>query len=244
MPHTRRAGEHLAAIQASGLHLVTPDEDILATVPAFEISAITPPLSSDDVVVMATKAQAAESALVELAAAAAGEGQQPAIVCCTNGISVERTALRHFERVYGVMVEMPGTHLTPGTTFCHRGFPHGFLPVGRYPDQPPDELCERIGADFAAAGLVGGAVSDIMQLKNRKCAANPSQLTPRPPLLTSAQLQASRQPGQRLGGAVRRGNGDPGGGRGATADLGGGGGLFPRGGARDHEPGEIRRAAA
>ena len=133
-------------------------------------------------VVIATKAQAAESVLVDVAAAAAAAGEgQPAIVCCTNGISVERTALRHFERVYGVMVEMPGTHLTPGTTFCHRAAPHGFLPVGRYPDQPPDELCERIGADFAAAGLVGGAVSDIMQLKNRKCAANPSQLDSPPP---------------------------------------------------------------
>ena len=195
-------------------------------------------------VVIATKAQAAESVLVDVAAAAAAAGEgQPAIVCCTNGISVERTALRHFERVYGVMVEMPGTHLTPGTTFCHRAAPHGFLPVGRYPDQPPDELCERIGADFAAAGLVGGAVSDIMQLKNRKCAANPSQLGS-PPLLTAAQLQASGQPGQRPGGAVRRGDGDTGGGGGAAADFGRGGGMFPRGGAGDDEPGEIRRAAA
>jgi hypothetical protein len=93
-------GEHLSAIKADGLHLVTPDEDIVATIPAFTVRSIEPPLSASDVVIIATKAQAAEQVIVDLstAVAAAGLGS-PAIVCCTNGVSVERTALRHFDRV-------------------------------------------------------------------------------------------------------------------------------------------------
>lgn len=112
-------GEHLAAIRADGLHLVTPDEDIVATIPASLVSSIDPPVSASDVVVIATKAQAAEQVIAELATAAAAAGLgSPAIVCCTNGVSVERTALRHFDRVYGVMVEMPGTQCDdPLTSF-------------------------------------------------------------------------------------------------------------------------------
>ena len=82
----------------------------MATIPAFLVGSIDPPLSASDVVVIATKAQAAGQIIVDLAAAGAAAGLgSPAIVCCTNGVSVERTALRHFDRVFGVMVEMPGT---------------------------------------------------------------------------------------------------------------------------------------
>eukprot|EP01043_Picozoa_sp_COSAG02_P033132 COSAG02_NODE_2249_length_9371_cov_6.018550_4_plen_220_part_00 len=69
------------------------------------------------------------------------------------------------------MVEMPGSHLQPGETFCHRAAPHGFLPVGRYPSGT-DKLCERIAADFATAGLVGGPMPDVMRLKHRKLIGN------------------------------------------------------------------------
>ena len=165
-------GEHLRVIQSKGLHLRTPDEDLVASFPAFASpGAVEPPLSSEDVVIIATKAQAAEAILVDLAAAAAARQAEPAVVCCTNGVSVERTALRLFARVYGVMVEMPGTHLHPGETFCHRAAPHGFLPVGRYPSGT-DELCEQIAADFVVAGLVGGSMPDIMRLKHRKLLGN------------------------------------------------------------------------
>ena len=88
-------GEHLRVIQSKGLHLRTPDEDLVASFPAFASpGAVEPPPSSEDVVIIATKAQAAEAILVDLAAAAAARQAEPAVVCCTNGVSVERTRRR------------------------------------------------------------------------------------------------------------------------------------------------------
>ena len=52
---------------------------------------------------------------------------------------------------------MPGTHLDAGEVFCHRGTPHGYMPLGRYP-RGADVLAVAMAADFSRAGFASAAV--------------------------------------------------------------------------------------
>lgn len=86
-------GEHLSAIQMKGLRLRTPAEDVTLPIEAFaDPSELDPPLGKQDAVIIATKAHQALDVLATIAALTAGD--EPAIVCCTNGINTELASLR------------------------------------------------------------------------------------------------------------------------------------------------------
>ena len=103
-------GAQLAAIQASGLLLRTPDKTARAA-----FTCVADPteieLRSDDVVLLTMKTQDTLTALDRLRTA--GLADQP-IFCVQNGVSNERFALRRFPNVHGVTVMMPASYAVPG----------------------------------------------------------------------------------------------------------------------------------
>jgi 2-dehydropantoate 2-reductase len=113
------------------------------------------------------KSQDTQGALEDLRAAA---GDVP-LVCAQNGVANERTALRLFSRVYGMVVVMPSTHLEPGLVLMHSGVPGGMLDLGRYPDAV-DATAEAVAADITAAGFICRADPKIMRLKYAKLLTN------------------------------------------------------------------------
>ena len=110
-------GAHLEAIQRSGLRCRTPAEVITVRMPAFGgVGAVEPPIGAADVVIIATKVHQAAPVIAELAACTAGD--EPAVICATNGLDCERQALRSFPRTYGMLVFLTGMHIEPGEVRC------------------------------------------------------------------------------------------------------------------------------
>lgn len=176
-------GEHLAVLQQSGLRLRTPTEDL-----QIPVTAVGGPdeleLHPDDVVVVATKTQHAQSALLAWADAAVVEqgrtigtaGEHLPVLMALNGVASEDLALRYFRRVYGVCVWLPAVHLEPGEVIV-RGTPtSGMLHVGRVPAELADEqdaaLLRRVAADWQAASFDVPLPGDVMAWKYRKLISN------------------------------------------------------------------------
>lgn len=154
-------GAHLTALRESGLRLLTPDSDDLLKIPATDGPA---PARDGDVLIVATKSQDTVSALE-------GWPRELPVVCAQNGVANEETVLRRFERVYGMCVWLPATHLEPGVVAAY-GWPHsGLLQVGSYP-QGVDNLAQRITADLTKSGFVAPATPDVMRAKYGKLLSN------------------------------------------------------------------------
>jgi len=176
-------GEHLRVLQESGLRLRTPTEDL-----RIAVTAVGGPgeleLHPDDVLVVATKTQQAQVALVTWADAPVVDqgreigtaGEHLPVLMALNGVASEDLALRYFRRVYGVCVWMPAVHLEPGEVIV-RGTPtSGMLHVGRAPaalaDEQDAELLARVAADWRAANYDVPLPADVMAWKYRKLLSN------------------------------------------------------------------------
>jgi 2-dehydropantoate 2-reductase len=175
-------GDHLRALQESGLRLRTPDEDI--TVP---VQAVGGPeeleLRPDDVLVVATKTQQAGDALITWSDAPVHEGgrevgsagERLPILMALNGVASEAMALRYFSRVYGVCVWMPAVHLVPGEVIVRGAPTSGMLHVGRVPAQTDERdrrLLDQVRADWTAARFDVPLPDDVMPWKYRKLISN------------------------------------------------------------------------
>lgn len=175
-------GEHLRALQTSGLRLRTPQEDV--TVP---VHAVAGPeeleLRADDVLVLTTKTQQAPDALVAWSDAPVhqdGEvtgtaGERLPILTALNGVASETMALRYFARVYGVCVWMPAVHLVPGEVIIRGAPTSGMLHVGRVPAVTNDQdtaVLTRVREDWTAANFDVPLPGDVMPWKYRKLISN------------------------------------------------------------------------
>jgi len=160
-------GDHLTALRAGGLRLITPDGEERPPVDVAGSVAEAAP-GPDDVVILAMKTQATAAALADLGAAA---DPRTAVVCAQNGVENERLALRRFARTYGMCVVLPATHLDPGVVVQHAVPVAGVLDIGCVPDGC-DEAAGRIAADLTGAGFAAGAVTDVMRWKYTKLLAN------------------------------------------------------------------------
>lgn len=160
-------GAHLAAMQASGLTIQTPDEtfhlDVRAVGHPREID-----FQADDVVLLTMKTQDTEAALEDLQAA--GGGRLP-VVCAQNGVENERIASRRFEQVYTMVVWVPVTLEEPGLVLHHASPVHGILDSGRYPTGS-DALIEAVMSDLREAGYCADANPRLMRSKYTKLLAN------------------------------------------------------------------------
>ncbi len=160
-------GEHLHAIQSTGLTLKTPKETLTLTIRAVshpeEIAFI-----PDDVVLLTMKSQDTEMALRDLERAG---GRDLAVICGQNGVDNERMAVRRFGRVYGMVVWMPATYLEPGLVLNHAEPVGGILDAGRYPNGV-DPLITQVTQDLTTCGFSAAPDHNIMRWKYTKLLSN------------------------------------------------------------------------
>ncbi|MCA1844731.1 MAG: ketopantoate reductase family protein, partial [Actinobacteria bacterium] len=159
-------GAHFEKIRADGLRLDTPSGSTSVRFPVTEDPAELRP-GPDDLVIMAVKSQDTAGALTALAAAS----RDVAVACFQNGVANERAAARYFDRVYGVVVMCPATHLEPGVVAVHSAKVPALFDIGRSPSGL-DERAEALAGTLAAAGCDARAVSDVMRWKHTKLLRN------------------------------------------------------------------------
>jgi 2-dehydropantoate 2-reductase len=156
---------HVQAIQTKGLHFVT-------AVGVFDlrIPAVAAPeqiaLRADDVVFLCMKGQDTAQALADLKKVA----DDVAVFCFQNGVRNEELASSHFRRVYGVMVHVGGTYLSPGEVIAHRD-PPGTTILGCYP-RGEDATAQWVAARLHDAGFRTLVTDDIMPYKWGKLMGN------------------------------------------------------------------------
>lgn len=156
-------GAHLEALQANGLRFGTYEGERTLAIPVVgHVSEIG--FGGDDVVLLTTKTQSTEQALIEIEAA--GGGDLP-IFCGQNGVENERLAMRRFARVYGVYVRAYATHIGPGSVSASARptlavFDPGIFPYGE------DRLARQLAADLASAQISSSPRADISRWKYGK----------------------------------------------------------------------------
>ena len=174
-------GDHLAALHEHGLRLRTPDEDMTQSVMAIggpeEIE-----LSGDDILILATKTQQANDALVSWTDAPVYQNGRPIgsagerlpIFIALNGVAAEAMAHRYFRRVYGVCVWMPVVHLWPGEVIIRSTPRSGMLHIGRVPAHADDhdQTLQQVATDLVAANFDVPLPADVMPWKYRKLISN------------------------------------------------------------------------
>ncbi|MDA0647218.1 ketopantoate reductase family protein [Nonomuraea ferruginea] len=154
-------GAHYETLRERGLRLITPGSDQVIDIPATDGPV---PARDGDVLIVATKSQDTVAALDPWP-------RHLPVVCAQNGVANERTALRRFERVYGMCVWLPALHTEPGVVAAY-GWPRsGLLHVGRYP-YGSDELAKQIATDLDRSHLVGVTSTEVMRWKHGKLLTN------------------------------------------------------------------------
>lgn len=160
-------GSHLDAIRTKGLTLESPDDRVTLDVEAVgapdEIS-----FRADDVVVLSMKGQDTVPALEALAATAPSSTP---IVCAQNGVENERSALRRFDRVYGMCVMCPATHLDPGIVQASSTPVTGIMDLGRWPSGS-DATAVEIAAALSGSTFASEPREDIARWKWGKLLMN------------------------------------------------------------------------
>ncbi len=180
-------GDNAAAIRSGGLLLCTPDGAVRVPAPV-ATGPDEATLTTDDVLVFATKTQQVTGALLEWVdrpvhgadgTVVGTAGDVLPVLTALNGVEAERLALRWFRRVYAVTIWIPGVHLRPGE-FIDRFAPlSGVFIVGRY-GTPLEEgeaagdraLLDRVHADWEAATFRVHVVDNPMKWKYRKLISN------------------------------------------------------------------------
>ncbi len=160
-------GAHLRAIQERGLEFRHHGGRDVVSIDAAESPAELG-LEADDTVILAVKSHHSAEVLETLARVAPRE---IAVVCAQNGVANERMALRHFERVYGMCVYLPGTHLEPGVVIAQGSPMYGVLDLGRYPEGC-DTKAESIAAALESSNFRSRAHDSIMRFKYAKLRIN------------------------------------------------------------------------
>jgi 2-dehydropantoate 2-reductase len=167
-------GAHADAMRSRGLALHSPDGTVTVRSPV-----VTDPaelvLPADAALILTVKSQDTEAAVRAWADAPVDgggtAGQRLPLVTAQNGVANEPTALRYFERVHGVCVWLPATHLEPGIVISN-GHPYpGMLHVGRYP-RGSDDVSRTVAADLVAAGFPAPVRDDVMRWKYGKLLGN------------------------------------------------------------------------
>lgn len=178
IPHVLVArGETLAAIRDRGLTFRRPSGT--RTVP---VTVVGGPdeveLTSDDVLVLTTKAQHAETAVQQWAWRPVDGGASTAaeslpLLTLQNGLETERAALRRFAIVYGVSIWLPGHHVRPGDVTNGGPDRIGTAWIGPHPHGTTDDArLAAIADDFERLEIVTQVVDDILRWKAAKLLGN------------------------------------------------------------------------
>lgn len=163
-------GEHAAAVRRDGLLLAMPDRTVRLPVPMVTVDELR--LAADDVLFIAVKSQDTANLLGQLAVVPAdGDAGNLPVFCAQNGVANEDAAVRHFDRVYGVCVNIPATHLEPGVVEAPGTPVSGILQLGRYP-AGADDLASSVAADLRRSGFLAQVRTDVMAWKRAKLLSN------------------------------------------------------------------------
>ena len=161
--------KHIEKIKETGLRLVTPDETYVLKIQACKKAIELTPFKEDDVLLLTVKSQHTLTCLGQLKNA--GAPRTLPIFCVQNSICNEALATRVFDRIYGVMVRVPGIFLQPGEIINPISGNAGFLDVGLYP-RGSDKLTQAVSDAFKRASFVGGVNELVMRAKGAKCLRN------------------------------------------------------------------------
>lgn len=158
---------HCEAIRSNGLLLRTGSgEERIAVTAVTSIRELE--AHDDDVVIITAKTQDTSEIHRELRAWNPGA----AIVCGTNGVEHERTALRNFANVYGMVIQLPATFERPGEVSALCMPTNALIDVGRYPKGVDDTATELADALSKAPHILCEADPDIMVKKYGKILLN------------------------------------------------------------------------
>ncbi|GAA3858923.1 2-dehydropantoate 2-reductase N-terminal domain-containing protein [Saccharothrix violaceirubra] len=162
-------GAHLEALRAEGLRYVRPDGTTTLRLPVVggpgELE-----LRTDDVLVLATKTQDADTALSAWAWQPVGKGvaaTELPVFTLQNGLDSERGALRRFETVFASVVWSPASHVVPGEVVSPAAPAVGVFWTGKYPSGADPRL-DAIAADLVAAHHTVHVVPDVVAFKAGK----------------------------------------------------------------------------
>ncbi|GAA2991527.1 ketopantoate reductase family protein [Actinokineospora diospyrosa] len=162
-------GAHLVALRESGLRYIRPDGTTTLRLPVVggpdELD-----LKPDDVLVLATKTQDADTALAAWAWQPVGTGvaaTELPVVTLQNGLDAERGALRRFSTVLASVTWSPTTHVAPGEVVSPGAPVVAVYWIGQYPTGDDPRLAD-ITADFIAANLAVEVVDDVLAFKAGK----------------------------------------------------------------------------
>jgi len=163
-------GEHAAAVRRDGLLLAMPDRTVRLPVPMVTVDELR--LAADDVLFLAVKSQDTGNLLGQLAVVPTdGDAGNLPVFCAQNGVANEDAVVRHFDRVYGVCVNIPATHLEPGVVEAPGTPISGILQLGRYP-AGADDLASSVAADLRRSGFLAEVRTDVMAWKRAKLLSN------------------------------------------------------------------------
>jgi 2-dehydropantoate 2-reductase len=160
-------GAQLAALQRDGLTIALPSRTLRVS-PHAATSPRAIRFDERDVILVCTKSNDTEAALVSLRASA------PAgipLFCAQNGVANEPLAARWFQRVYGLVVYAPCQFLEPGSVSIHAEPVLGRLDLGCHPEGT-DDVVDDVAGDLRAAGFDARAEGRILRLKYGKLLTN------------------------------------------------------------------------
>lgn len=183
-------GEHAEAMRARGLSVRCPDTAFTVPVEVTTTSGEVE-LTVDDVLVLTTKTQQAQAALMEWADVPVRDhgghvvgraADVLPVMTASNGVESERIALRYFATVVAVCVWFPVVMIEPGEVIVRGGPLHGVFHVGRYGgpvsdgaadgSAQDDPLLDAVARDWEAAGCLVRQPSAVMEWKYCKLLSN------------------------------------------------------------------------
>ena len=158
---------HVDAISTNGLHLRMASHTDSIDVPAVtSVHELRP--GEDDVVIITAKTQDTSAIHDALLA----WNPNVAVVCGTNGVEHERMALRRFERVYGMVIQMPSQFERPGEVTALYSPNNALVDVGRYPSGIDETTATLAAMIKASPRLSCEPDADVMVQKYAKLLVN------------------------------------------------------------------------
>jgi 2-dehydropantoate 2-reductase len=158
---------HVDAIRTDGLRLRMASHTDIVDVPAVTSVAELQP-GEDDVVIITAKTQ--DSGAIHDALLA--WNPKVGVVCGTNGVEHERMALRRFQRVYGMVIQMPSQFEKPGEVTALFSPNNALVDVGCYPSGV-DETTSTLAAMIEASPRLSCQPdADVMVQKYAKLLLN------------------------------------------------------------------------
>lgn len=161
-------GEHARVLRSAGMTYVSAQGKTHIEAPVIEHPDQFQDWHSRCVVLLCMKSQHTAAALEDLSKSAPSD---IALVCAQNGVANEHLALRYFRRVYGMVVNLPALHLTPGEIVHFAEGHGGILDIGCYP-RGVDETAVEIANALCEGGFSALADADIMRFKYAKLLLN------------------------------------------------------------------------